>query len=100
MAYYMRNKPDVAAIFKTLVADARADGSSSVVKCACVRSDGSCEFHINGTFGNLCRDRGIRKDLTTANTPERNAVADRAIGLMKSVARSARLHESGVASEP
>lgn len=57
-----------------------------------MRSDSGGEFSVNSPFGALCRERGTIQELTTANNPERNAVEECGIALIKSSALATRLH--------
>lgn len=54
-----------------------------------VRSDNGGELK-GGVFGALFRDRGIKQEITTPDSPEFKGVVDRAISLVESVARAAR----------
>ena len=55
-----------------------------------VRSDNGREF-FGGAFEELCRKRGIKQDLTTADSPKHNGVAGRALGLINDAAVAARI---------
>ena len=56
-----------------------------------MRSDGGGEFCFDGDFGDLCRDRGIKQEFTTADSPEMNGIAERALGMIEASAMAARL---------
>ena len=58
-----------------------------------VRSDNGGEFNLR-EFGQLCRKRNIRQDLTTADSPEYNGVAERGLALIESAAIAARTQAS------
>ena len=88
--YFLKSKSEAVDCFRRFLCDVRADGVPSKVQK--VRSDSGGEFSVNGPFGALCRERGIKQELTTAHTPERNAVAERGIALIESAALAARLH--------
>ena len=55
-----------------------------------VRSDGGGEFR-GGEFGDLCRTRGIKQEFTTADSPQFNGVAERALGLIETAAMAGRI---------
>ena len=75
-------------MFEQLLADTRTDGVPS--KVVVVRSDGGDEFR-GGTFGELCRSRGIKQELTTAGSPQFNGVAERALDLIEMAAMAGRI---------
>ena len=83
--YFLRHKSDAAEAFERFLVDVRADGMPSSVEI--VRSDGGGEFE--GRFADLCRTRGIKQEFTTADSPEYNGVAERALGMIDAAARSA-----------
>ena len=70
------------------LSDTRADGVPSQV--VTVRSDGGGEF-CGGNFGDLCRSRSIKQQLTTADSPQFNGVAERALGLIETAAMAGRI---------
>ena len=84
----MRHKSDAAELFKEFLADSRADDVPS--KVVIVRSDGGGEFR-GGEFGDLCRTRGIKQEFTTADSPQFNGVAERALGLIETAAMAGRI---------
>ena len=55
-----------------------------------VRSDGGGEFR-GGNFGDLCRSRSIKQGFTMADSPQLNGVAERALGLIETVAMVGRI---------
>ena len=83
--YFLHHKSDAADAFERFLVDVRADGMPSSVEI--VRSDGGGEFE--GRFADLCRTRGIKQEFTTADSPEYNGVAERALGLIDASARAA-----------
>lgn len=76
--------PSVRAVFS------RCEGRRHPIYCKCVRSDSGGEF--DGLFNDLCRNRDIKQGFTQADSLEFDGVAERAIGLVESVAILARIH--------
>lgn len=75
-----RNKSEAVKCFKTFVYDVSTDGLPSK-NHICDASGG--ESSVNGLFGLLCRDRGIKQELNSVvHTPQRNAVTERAISML------------------
>ena len=85
--YFMRHQSDAAETFKQFLSDTRADGVPSQV--VTVRSDGG-EF-CGGKFGDLYRSRCIKQEFTTADSPQLNGVAERALGLIETAAMAGRI---------
>ena len=85
--YFLRKKSNATEAFKHFLADVRADGVPSTVEI--VRSDGGGEFSFDGSFGDLCRDRGIKQEFTCQDSPEMNGIAERALGLIEASAMAA-----------
>ena len=54
---------------------------------ATVRSDNGGEFHPDGPFGDLCRERGIKQEMS----PEENRDAERALAFIETSAMTARI---------
>ena len=73
---------------QAVLADTRADGVPS--KVVIVRPDGGGEFR-GGKFGDLCRSRGIKQEFTTADSPQFNGVAGRALDLIETAAIGRRI---------
>ena len=69
--YFISHKSDATEAFKQFLADLRAEGIPSEV--VVVRSDNGGEFNQEG-FGQLCRERNIKQEFTTANSPKYNGV--------------------------
>ena len=84
----MRHKSGAAEMFEQFLSDTRADGVPS--KVVIVRSDGGGEFRV-GKFGNLRRSRGIKQEFTTADSPQFNGVAQRALGLIETAVMAGRI---------
>ena len=64
---FILHKSDATEAFKQFLADLRVEGIPSEV--VVVRSDNGGEFN-QGEFGQLCRERNIKQELTTADSPE------------------------------
>ena len=64
--YFKRTKSKVSKYLKQYFADHRFSGTPSHVEA--VRTDDSAEFK-SVYFADLCRERGIRQEFTTANNP-------------------------------
>ena len=79
---------DSAEASKEILADLRVEGVPSEV--VVVRSDDGGEFN-EGKFGKLCRERNIRQEFTTADSPEFNGVAERGLAMIESAALAARI---------
>ena len=65
--YFVSHKHDAASDFEKFLADLRVEGTPSEV--VIVRSDDGGEF-MGGKFGKLCRERNIKQEFTTADSPE------------------------------
>ena len=89
--YFISLKSDAAEAFKQFLADLRAEGIPSEV--VVVRSDNGGEFN-QGEFGQLCRERNIKQEFTTADSPESNGVAERGLAMIESAALAARIQAS------
>ena len=72
--YFMRSKNGVSRYFRQYLADYRSTGVTCPVET--VRTDDAAEFK-GGTFADLCRERGIRQESTTADSLQLNGVAER-----------------------
>ena len=79
--YFMRSKIEVSKYFKQYLADHRFSGTPSPEET--VRTDDAAGFK-SGYFADLCRERGIRQEFTTANSPQFNGVAERGIAMIES----------------
>ena len=72
--YFMRSKDEVSRYFRQYLADHRFTGVPCPVET--VRIDDTAEFK-GGAFADLYRERGIRQEFTTADSPQFNGVAER-----------------------
>ena len=89
--YCISHKSDAAEAFEKCLADLRVEGVPSEV--VVVRSDYGGEFN-EGKFGKLCRERNIKQEFTTADSPEYNGVAERGLAMIESAALAARIQAS------
>ena len=86
--YFMRHKSDAAETVELFLADTREDGVPSKVSIAL--SDGGGKNRWK-KVGDLCRSRSIKQGFTTADSPHMSGVAERALGLIKTVAMAGRI---------
>ena len=84
--YFMRSKSEVSKYFKQYLADHRFSGTPSPVET--VPTDDAAEFK-SGYFADLCRERGIRQEFTTANSPQFNGLTERGIAMIESTGKAA-----------
>ena len=80
----MRNKDEVSRYFRQYFADYRFTGVPCAVET--VRTDDAAKFK-DGVFADLCRERGIRQEFTTADSPQFNGVAERGIAKIESAGK-------------
>ena len=86
MRSFMRSKNEVSKYFKQYLADHRFSGTPSPVET--VRTDDAAESK-SANFADLCRERGIRQEFTTASSPQFNGVAERGIAMIESTGKAA-----------
>ena len=84
--YFMRSKDEVSRYFKQYLAGYHFTGVRCPVET--VRTDDAAEFKV-GAFADLCRERGVRQEFTTADSPQFNGVAERGIPMIESVKKAA-----------
>ena len=89
--YFVTHKYDAASAFEKFLADLGVEGTPSEV--VVVRSDDGGEY-TEGKFGKLCRQRKIKQEFTTADSPEYNGVAERGLAMIESVGLAARIQAS------
>ena len=82
--YSMRSKDEVSRYFRQYLADYRFTGVPCPVET--VRTDDAAEFK-GGAFADLCRERGIRQEFTTADSSQFNGVAERGIVMIESAGK-------------
>jgi hypothetical protein len=71
--YPIRRKADVFAVFKTFKARVELESEK---KIKCLRTDNGGEY-TSDEFDNFCQHEGIKRQFTTAYTPQQNGVAER-----------------------
>ena len=86
----MKQKDEAFEKFK--IFKARAENESGY-KIKCLRSDRGGEFTSNEFF-DFCEENGIRREFSTAITPQQNGVVERMNRKVQQMAR-AMLDESG-----
>ena len=84
--YFMRSKDEVSKYFRQYLADYRFTGVPCPVET--VRTDDAAKFK-DEAFADLCRERGIKPEFTTADSPQFNGVAERAIAMTESAGKAA-----------
>ena len=86
--YFMGSKVEDTKYFMQYLAEYRFTGVPSPVEV--VRTDDAAEFK-GGAFADLCRERRIRQEFTTADSPQLNGVAERGIALIESAGKAAAI---------
>ncbi|GJZ57254.1 retrovirus-related pol polyprotein from transposon TNT 1-94 [Tanacetum coccineum] len=71
--YSIKKKSDVFEVFKVYKARVKLDSGK---KIKCLRMDNGCEY-TGDEFDTFCRQEGIKRQFTTAYTPQQNGVAKR-----------------------
>ena len=89
--YLISHRSDATEAFENILADLRVEGIPSEV--IVVRPDNSGEFN-EGKFGKLCRERNIKKEFTTADSPEYKGVAERGLAMIDCSALATRIQAS------
>ena len=89
--YFVSHKHDAASAFEKFLADLRVEGTPSEV--VIVRADDGGEL-MEGKFGKLCRERKIKQEFTTADSPEYNRVAERGLAMIESAALAPEIQAS------
>ena len=85
--YFMRSKKsEVSKYSKQYLSDHRFSGTPSPVET--VRTGDAAEFK-SVYLVDLCRERGIRQEFTTANSPQFNGVAERGTAMIESTGKAA-----------
>ena len=78
--YFLKLKLDSEDAFRKILADARADGVPSKVEI--VRSDKGGEI-FGSEVREVCKQHGIKKEFTNADSPKQNGVVERALGIIQ-----------------
>ena len=82
----MRSKDEVSRYFRQCLAHYRFTSVPCSVETA--RTDDAAELK-GGAFADLCQERGIRKEFSTADSPQFKGVAERGIAMIKSAGKAA-----------
>ena len=90
--YFMRSKDEVSIYFRQYLADYRFTGVSCAVET--VRTDEAAEVK-GGAFANPCRERGIRQEFTTVDSPQFDGVAEWGIAMIELAGKAATI-EAGL----
>ena len=83
--FFLKHKSEAAESFERFLGLVREHGS--VMK---VRSDEGGEF-TGKAFRSVCTRHQIKQELTTADSPRYNGVAERALGIIEATSRAARI---------
>ena len=89
--YSVSHKYDAASAFEKFLADLRVE--STPYEVVIVGSDDGGKF-IEGKFFKLCRERKMKHELTTPDSPEYNGVPQRGLAMIESAALAARIQAS------
>ena len=89
--YFISHKSDAGDTFAKFLSDLRLEGIP--LEVVVIKSDDGGEFS-EGKFGKLCRERNIKQEFTTADSPEYTGVAERGLALIESAALAARIQAS------
>ena len=76
---------------ETFLADQRAEGTPPEVVID--RHDDGEEFK-KGKIGKLCRERNMKQEFSTTDSPEYNGVAEGGLAMIESAALAIRIHTS------
>lgn len=90
-SYFLHAKSDTFAVFKLFKIFVEKETGLAI---KCLRTDRGGEF-TSAEFNNFCRENGIKRQLTTAYTPQQNGVAERKNRTVMNCVRS-MLSEKGV----
>ena len=86
--YFMRSKIEATKYFSQYLADYCFTDVPSPIEV--VRTDNAAESE-GGAFADLCRERGIRQEFTTADNSQFNGVAEHGIALIESADKTAAI---------
>ena len=84
--YFDRNKDEVPRYLRQYLEDYRFTGVPCPVET--VRTNDAAEVK-GGAFTDLCQERDIRQEFTTADSPRLNGVAERRIAMVESAVKAA-----------
>lgn len=80
--YFIKKKSDAPDALEQYLADTKEMGVPEII-----RSDGAPEL-MYGRFAEICRHHGIKREFTSANTPQYNGVAERGLTLIEKLAKA------------
>lgn len=80
--YFMKTKSEAPDKLLQYIAD-----TSQVGPIGIIRSDNAPEL-MYGEFAEICRKNGIKREFTSANTPQLNGVAERGLTLIEKLAKA------------
>ena len=83
--YFLKHKNETHIAFRKFLRDVKGDGAVEYV-----RSDNGKEFQ--GAFAELCLEKEIKHEYTAPNTPQQNAVAERALAMIDMAQQVVRYH--------
>lgn len=71
--YFLKEKSEAFNFFKLFKSKVELEAGKSI---KCLRTDRGGEYTSN-EFSDYCKEQGIRRQLTTAYTPQQNGIAER-----------------------
>ena len=83
--YFMKSKSEAPARLLQYIADTSQDGLIGII-----RSDDAPEL-MYGEFAEICNKNGIKREFTSANTPQLNGVAERGLALIEKLAKTSMI---------
>ena len=89
--YFMRSKDEVSRYSSQYLADYHFTGVPCPVET--VHTDDAAELK-GGAFVDVCPERGIRQELTTADSPQFSSVVKRGVAMIESAGKAAIIQAS------
>lgn len=80
--YFMAEKSEAPEKLLQYIADTKQTGPAGII-----RSDDAPEL-MYGQFAEICRKHGIKREFSSANTPQLNGIAERGLTLIEKVAKA------------
>ena len=88
----LKNKLKAFGAFKKFKTSVESESNGPLIKC--LRTDSSGDFTLE-EFSKWCEEKGIRRQLTTPHTPQKNGVVERKnriiVGLKRSMLKDTKL---------